>query len=133
MDMRRAMASSIVISGGACMMPGFVPRLRTQLLQTVLRNAEDAEGDDSTASPTTLPLEEVPTPNAYQREQCRKLVEKTKTQHKRPFRSLVPLATSLAILNDTDPLVDDGGNPRAGSAPPFNPGLLPWIGGSVAG
>jgi actin-related protein 10 len=115
------------------MMPGFVPRLRSQLLQTVLQNAENSEEDGSMAEPTTLPAEREPTSNAYQREQCRKLVQKTKAQHKRPFRSLVPLATSLAILNDTDPLVDEGGNPRAGSAPPFNPGLLPWIGGSVAG
>lgn len=133
MDMRRVMASSIVVSGGACMMPGFVPRLRNQLLQTVLQNAEDLEEDGSTADLSSLPSEGKPVPNAYQREYCRRLVRRIKTQHKRPFRSLVPLATSLAILNDTDPLVNDSSNPRAGSAPPFNPGLLPWIGGSIAG
>lgn len=114
------------------MMPGFVPRLREQLLQTILQNAEESPGHVSGADHPT-PLQETMATNAYQRERYRRLVNKTKAQHKRPFRSLVPLATSLAILNDTDPSVSDNGDDRAGSAPPFNPGLLPWIGGSVAG
>ncbi|KAJ9118244.1 hypothetical protein QFC22_004153 [Naganishia vaughanmartiniae] len=135
-DLRKTMISSIVVSGGACMLPGFIPRLRIQLLQKILLNAEDS-------------IEEKPTPamaikndssparkgiaTAYQREQCRLGVERTKTQHKKPFRLLVPLASNLTILNDSDPILDESSSTRAGSAPPFNPGLLPWIGGSIAG
>ena len=133
MDMRRVMASSMVVSGGACMLPGFVPRLRDQLLHTIQQNAEDSASDDAMTDSTSASSEQVTGRNAYQREQYRRLVRKTKAQHKRPFRALVPLAASLAILNDTDPSEDNDGNQRAGSAPPFNPGLLPWIGGSVAG
>jgi actin-related protein 10 len=130
------MIASIVVSGGACMMPGFVPRLRIQLLRTILQNAPD-ETDDSEQHDATTSVEprarKTAKLTAYQLEQLRLSVQKTKTQHRRPFRKLVPLAQDLTILNDPDPLIGEGGSARAGSAPPFNPGLLPWIGGSIAG
>ncbi|KAJ9099859.1 hypothetical protein QFC21_003862 [Naganishia friedmannii] len=136
-DLRKTMISSIVVSGGACMLPGFISRLRIQLLQRILLNAEDSIEDKP--APATAAQKNHPSPlrngkpTAYQREQCRRGVERTKTQHKKPFRLLVPLASNLTILNDSDPMLDDESNPRAGGAPPFNPGLLPWIGGSIAG
>ena len=127
------MVSSIVVSGGACMLPGFVPRLREQLVQTIHQNTDYAASEVTKADSTSSASQNVTELNSYRRDQCRRLVRKTKAQHKRPFRALAPLATSLAILNDTDPPKNDDCNKRAGSAPPLNPGLLPWIGGSVAG
>ena len=130
------MISSIVVSGGACMLPGFIPRLRIQLLQKILLNAED--GIEDTPTPV-IAIDKDPSSTckgrstAYQREQCKRGVERTKAQHKKPFRLLVPLASNLTILNASDPILDDESSARAGSAPPFNPGLLPWIGGSIAG
>ncbi|KAI5450353.1 hypothetical protein NCC49_003135 [Naganishia albida] len=132
MDLRKAMISSIVVSGGACMMPGFIPRLRTQLLETILQSAQDEHGKDATTSIQSSKTKAVKF-TAYQLEQLRLRVRETKTQHRRPFRKLVPLASNLTILNDPDPSSGAEGNARAGSAPPFNPGLLPWIGGSIAG
>lgn len=126
------MISSIVVSGGACMMPGFIPRLRVQLLQTILQNADDLEQHTATSSTQSAP-NGTGKSTAYQLEQYRRGVRETKTQHRRPFRKLVPLARELTILNDSDPLVGADDNARAGSAPPFNPELLPWIGGSIAG
>lgn len=126
------MISSIVVSGGACMMPGFIPRLRTQLLETILQSAQDEHGKDATTSVQSSKTKAVKL-TAYQLEQLRLRVRETKTQHRRPFRKLVPLASNLTILNDPDPSSGAEGNARAGSAPPFNPGLLPWIGGSIAG
>lgn len=118
------------------MLPGFIPRLRMQLLQRILLDRED-NIEDKPSLETAVKHDLSPVhkgrPTAYQREQCRRGVERTKSQHKKPFRLLVPLASNLTILNDSDPILDDESNTRAGSAPPFNPGLLPWIGGSIAG
>lgn len=114
-------------------MPGFIPRLRIQLLQTILQNAsDDLEPDDATTS-TQSAIRTTSKSTAYQLEQHRRGVRETKSQHRRPFRKLVPLAQDLTILNDSDPLMGVNGNTRAGSAPPFDSGLLPWIGGSIAG
>jgi actin-related protein 10 len=51
-----------------------------------------------------------------------------KRRNSEPYRELYELLNKLAILNDPKPI--DG---RGGTAPRWTPGLMSWVGGSLAG
>ena len=51
-----------------------------------------------------------------------------KKRNLEPYRGLYGLANKLAIMNDPKPV--DG---RGGTAPRWTPGLMSWVGGSLAG
>ena len=51
-----------------------------------------------------------------------------KKRNEEPYRELYGLHNKLAIINDPKPV--DG---RGGTAPRWTPGLMSWVGGSLAG
>lgn len=106
-DLRKTLASSILVVGGTAMMPGFIPRLQSELVQTL-----------SSAPPQRqLSRHGRPAPPPYD-----------------PYAPLRPLAAHIAILNNPSPLpAATNVASSAGRAPAFTPALLPWVGGALAG
>ncbi|PCH42073.1 actin-domain-containing protein [Wolfiporia cocos MD-104 SS10] len=109
-DLRRTLASSILVVGGTPMLPGFIPRLHAELLRTVSKPPP---------SPSRLSIRpDRPTPMPYDR-----------------YAPLRPLAPYFAIMNNPSPPAPASvrGSESAGKAPAFTPAGLAWIGGSLAG
>lgn len=104
------MASSILVTGGTAMLPGFIPRLHAELLRAI--------------EPPALLRQNFrhgkPPPPAYDR-----------------YGTLRPLIPYFAILNNPSPKAltssSERANANAGKAPAFSPAVLAWIGGSLAG
>jgi actin-related protein 10 len=115
-DLRKTMASAILVVGGTPMMPGFIPRL----------HAEIARALATPSSPQPLPSKNRkarPRPPPYDRYA--------------PLRQLLP---HFAILNNPDPpKAEKVSGPAqkkstaAGKAPAFTPACIAWVGGSLAG
>src|ERR1700722_9560093 len=106
MDLRKTLASSILVVGGSSMLPGFIPRLHTELLQAVM----------PPSSPSRRPgRPDKPTPPPYDR-----------------YASLRPLVPYMAILNNPSPRPAIA-TVNAGKAPAFSPATIAWVGGSLAG
>ncbi|KAH0585318.1 hypothetical protein H2248_008559 [Termitomyces sp. 'cryptogamus'] len=108
-DLRKALASSILVSGGTTMLPGFIPRLHAEIICSL--------------SPPSNPSREPkrlnrPLPPQYDR-----------------YASLRPLIPYFAILNNPSPPtpMSDRAKAHAGKAPAFSPATLAWVGGSLAG
>lgn len=108
MDLRKTLASSILVSGGTAMMPGFIPRLHAEILRALSPLPLNSR------QPTRLR----PSPPQYDRYAS--------------LRSLIPY---FAILNDPSPPppLSDRARANAGKAPAFSPATLSWVGGSLAG
>jgi actin-related protein 10 len=108
-DLRRTLASSILVVGGTLMLPGFIPRLHAELLRAI-------------APPSSSPQQPVrpnkPTPPQYDR-----------------YATLRPLTSYFAILNNPTPPppTSTRAGANAGKAPAFSPATMAWIGGSLAG
>lgn len=125
-DLRKSMISSILVTGGTAMCPGFISRLRVETLRILLLSSDDD-----------------PNPNLSRT----KKEKYTKVPTKSRYHELYSLRQSLAILNDPclsfdrDPSKSDqpfgidkiNFDLGAGSAPPFSPNTLAWIGASIAG
>ncbi len=111
MDLRKSLASAILVVGGTPMLPGFIPRLHAELIRAV-----SPLSDSSSSRPPSRPGK--PRPTGYDR-----------------FASLRPLIPFIAILNNPAPpppaTMRAGAN--AGKAPAFTPACMAWIGGSLAG
>jgi len=103
-DLRKTLASSILVVGGTLMLPGFIPRLHAELLRAI------APPFPSTRQPSRP---DKPIPPQYDRYAC-----------------LRPLTNCIAILNN--PTTDRAGA-NAGKAPAFSTSTLAWVGGSLAG
>ncbi|ORY34879.1 actin-domain-containing protein [Naematelia encephala] len=119
-DLRPTLISSLLITGGTASLPGLIPRLRVSLLRLLLPSPSLPETGHPINSPAWRRAE---------RAEWRK-------RHTEPFRSLYGLSGRLAILNDPAPLDTgdiDGGGLAGGRAPRWTPGLLSWVGGSLAG
>lgn len=112
-DLRKTLASSILVVGGTSMLPGFIPRLQDELLRMLPRLPSTSSGFEKRSGPPARPQR-----CAY-----------------RPYESLRPLHPYIAILNNPSPPppADPNIPSNAGKAPAFTPALLPWIGGSLAG
>lgn len=110
-DLRKTLASSLLITGGTPMLPGFIQRLHSELLRAVnpLVNAPP---------PRQPTRPDRPPPPRYDK-----------------YASLRPLIPYFAILNNPAPGVasSERAAANAGKAPAFAPSLMAWVGGSLAG
>ncbi|KIL58768.1 hypothetical protein M378DRAFT_85993 [Amanita muscaria Koide BX008] len=107
-DLRKTMASSILVVGGTAMLPGFIMRLQTEIVRSL------THGVDSTG-PSPRPS---PAASQYDR-----------------YAPLRPLIPYFAILNNPSPPppATARANANAGKAPAFVPAIMSWVGGSLAG
>ncbi|EKM58531.1 uncharacterized protein PHACADRAFT_117568 [Phanerochaete carnosa HHB-10118-sp] len=108
-DLRKSLASAILVAGGTPMLPGFIPRLQAELLRTLTRQTSPASTPGRRGKPYST---------AYD---C--------------YAPLRPLATYLAILNNPTPPPPASSRAvaNAGKAPAFTPACMAWVGGSLAG
>ncbi|KAF5372771.1 hypothetical protein D9615_010125 [Tricholomella constricta] len=108
-DLRKTLASSILVSGGTAMLPGFIPRLHAEILRAL--------------SP----------PPALSRQPMRS--DRSLPPQFDQYASLRPLLPYFAILNNPSPPppMSDRARGNAGKAPAFSPAILAWVGGSLAG
>ncbi|KAM0754774.1 actin-like ATPase domain-containing protein [Meredithblackwellia eburnea MCA 4105] len=150
-DLRKPLASSILVIGGTAMLPGFFRRLRHDLLARLAASHPVSVSEPlASSSPPTSPTESVfsslPTSSPTKRSRSgrhKALSDRLSLLRSTPrFAPLVHLADKLVITNDPSlsalsstesstrptPLP-----PKSGAAPNFAPALLPWIGGSLAG
>ncbi|KAF8272289.1 actin-domain-containing protein [Lactarius quietus] len=108
-DLRKTLASSILVTGGTAMLPGFIPRLHVELIRAIV------------TSPSSSPRPPLPPgrarPPPYDR-----------------YAVLRPLVPHFAILNNPSPPPSDARrSANAGKAPAFTPATMAWVGGSLAG
>ncbi|KAG8212985.1 actin family [Butyriboletus roseoflavus] len=108
-DLRKTLVSSILVTGGTAMLPGFIPRLHAELLRVIASTASRPRHGPTRSGR--------PLPPAYDR-----------------YAPLRPLVPHIAILNNPAP---QPSSPRAtanaGKAPAFTPAPMAWVGGSLAG
>lgn len=115
MDLRKTMASAILVVGGTPMIPGFIPRLHAEIARALTTPSSPQPQPSKNRKPG-LP------PPPYDRYA--------------PLRQLLP---HFAILNNPDPPTEDKGagaqkkSSAAGKAPAFIPACMAWVGGSLAG
>ena len=108
MDLRKTLASSIVLTGGTAMLPGFIPRLHAELIKAL------ASVLHFSRPPTRPGRSPVPINDRY--------------------APLQPLLPYFAILNNPSPGASQSSAASgAGKAPAFSPASLAWVGGSLAG
>lgn len=113
------------------MIPGFFPRLRTELLTNLSLSQPSTSPQTPPLSPSNTP-KNLATFLSRQRLQSRLSLLRTSPR----FAPLVSLIASLTITNDpsiVSTLVEVPFPVGEGKAPGFNPSLLAWIGGSLAG
>ncbi|KAJ4477354.1 fungal-specific actin related protein [Lentinula aciculospora] len=108
-DLRKTLASSILIIGGTSMLPGFIPRLYVELLRAI--------------SPPQPPFRQPIRPD-----------KSPPPQYDR-YATLRPLIPYLTILNNPSPPapLSDRAKNNGGKAPAFSPATMSWVGGSLAG
>lgn len=109
-DLRKALASTILVVGGTPMLPGFIPRLHAELVRAI---------STSPASASSRPpsRRERPRPAPYDR-----------------YAPLCPLLPYFTILNNPSPPPPISSvSSNAGKAPAFTPATMSWVGGSLAG
>jgi len=109
-DLRKTLASSILVTGGTAMLPGFIPRLHVELIRAIVISPSHSP------RPPMAPGRARPLP--YDR-----------------YAVLRPLVPHLAILNNPSPPPpsDARGSANAGKASAFTPATMSWVGGSLAG
>ena len=88
-DLRKTLASSILITGGTAMLPGFIPRLHAELVRAIV------------TSPPSSPRPPMPPGRPRPPPYCR-------------YAALRPLVPHFAILNNPSPPSDARGNANAG-------------------
>ncbi|KAI0367989.1 actin-domain-containing protein, partial [Pilatotrama ljubarskyi] len=110
-DLRKTLASTILVVGGTPMLPGFIPRLQAELVRAVTRTSSHSAAASPTRSGRTRPA-------TYDR-----------------YAALRPLLPYFAILNNPAPPPPASANAaaNAGKAPAFTPAMMAWVGGSLAG
>lgn len=145
MDLRKTLASSILVVGGTAMLPGFIPRLHVEIVRTLgmlpqprqpIPQLLSAEGR---STPTPGDSQEPVTPTATRFPQQRQQQPSPK-RPRPPYDPYAPIRTlgrHIAILNNPSHtgLSESSSTARSqsGKAPGFAPALLPWVGGSLAG
>ena len=108
-DLRKTLASSILVTGGTAMLPGFIPRLYGELRRAISLPP---------ASPRQPARPGKPLPPQYDR-----------------YAPLRPLVPYFAILNNPSPApsMSERAANNAGKSPAFSPATIAWVGGSLAG
>lgn len=119
-DLRRPLASSILLTGGTPMMPGFFPRLRHELLATL------ALSHPPSPPPSPPASEDSPRAALVHAALRSRLHTLRHTPH---FHSLASLSSSIILVNDPS----HSGSAKTGKATAFAPSLLGWVGGSLVG
>ncbi|KAJ7903315.1 actin-domain-containing protein [Mycena olivaceomarginata] len=111
-DLRKTLASSILVVGGTSMLPGFIPRLQQELARAVGPPPTPSRHSARPDRPDRPPLP------PYD-----------------PYASLRPLLPYFAILNNPSPPAATTARAvaNAGKAPAFSPATMAWVGGSLAG
>lgn len=134
-DLRRPMVENMIVTGGTASMPGFIPRLKHSLL-TRLR-----ESHPPSPPPSPSIVSESPDSHDVAKRIRRDRLSNRlhNLRHSPRYASLVPLASSLSILNNPAPVPYAAASSSStatrseGSAPAFSPALYAWVGGSLAG
>lgn len=130
----------LLITGGTSMLPGFIPRLRSELLRTlenssVIPPPATPSVDIVNTNDPRLPLEMIEL-----KARLAKRLHHLRTL--KPYSSLFPLVPNLHILNHPSPLppfpaLQDLNTSISGigiaPVPNFVPALLQWVGGSLVG
>ncbi|KAF7795277.1 hypothetical protein EIP86_006430 [Pleurotus ostreatoroseus] len=111
-DLRKTLASSILVVGGTPMLPGFIPRLHAEIIRAI---SPPSMSQDSSRPPSRPGR---PRPSPYGR-----------------YSALRPLVPYIAILNNPTPPppASTRASENAGKAPAFTPATMAWVGGSLAG
>ncbi|KAG8932829.1 hypothetical protein FRC02_000513 [Tulasnella sp. 418] len=146
MDLRKELVSSIVVTGGTTMLPGFIPRLQAELVKALSTHPPPTPSRPNpmsrkrTRSFTEEDEEDVraSTPTPAPKRPARATPSPTKTRPPYdPFLCIRSLAPHVAILNNPSPnhtsMTSGIARANAGKAPAFAPALIPWVGGSLAG
>ncbi|GAA5996002.1 uncharacterized protein JCM10292_004882 [Rhodotorula paludigena] len=137
-DLRKPMASSILVIGGTSMLPGFFPRFKASLLSQLERShppspppspplapaapsdPEPMSTDSSPAPASSIPPSDSSAPRAEHTAKVRRrhaLGARLHTlRHSPRYAPLVPLAPHLAILNHPSPSSSPSPSPLASSS-----------------
>lgn len=146
-DLRKTLASSILVVGGTAMLPGFIQRLQAEIIKTLepqpdLPSSIASHRRDGQSTPTpsasganTPPDAVTPTATRFHHHQVKVPSPRRAYDPHATLRSLTP---HIAILNNPSIANMTGyASPHAlanaGKAPAFAPALMPWVGGSLAG
>lgn len=141
MDLRKELAGSILIAGGTAMLPGFISRVHTEIIQ-LLQPPEPpvepytiSESQSHTGSDADSPV--TPRPGAgFFPPAAPTPPHRRRTPHD-PYEILHSLAPYIAILNHPNPPTSStqssSSSRNAGKAPGFAPAALQWVGASLAG
>lgn len=156
-DLRRDLASSVLVTGGPCSLPGFAQRVRLELLGTLDSIPDALRPLSATALNVTAPgtpsraLAEAASPRAPKRPAHLTVAPEEKEQglkgassprlrwfEQSRFAPLKSLRDYIAVVNDHHPPLDSSGRPaggqgRGGTAPSISPVLHAWFGASLAG
>ncbi|KAG8905919.1 hypothetical protein FRB99_007999 [Tulasnella sp. 403] len=152
-DLRRTLASTILVVGGTAMLPGFIPRLQAEIAKALSSSPQPRScdhlaldtGREGAVTPTpsgaATPDHDVTTPTAtrfsHQRQPQPDPSPKRQPPPYDPYAPIRSLTTHVAILNNPSPSSAEQSSPEAranaGKAPAFAPALMPWVGGSLAG
>lgn len=126
-DLRRPLASSILVTGGTAMLPGLFPRLRHHL-QVALAASHPP------SPPPTPPSADAPTPPPPAALVHAALKARLHTSRHAPrFGPLAALASSVALVNDPSGGGGRGQGLRGGGGTAYAPAVVGWVGGSVVG
>ncbi|KAJ3554718.1 hypothetical protein NM688_g2965 [Phlebia brevispora] len=111
-DLRKTLASAILVVGGTPMLPGFIPRLQAEIIRAI----SPPSPSEPSSRPPSRPGR--PRPPPYD---C--------------YVALRPLVPYIAILNNPapPPPTSSRAAENAGKAPAFTPATVAWVGGSLAG
>ena len=139
------MSTSILITGGGGCLPGFKRRVKSEIRGIIQRSSGDGRdasvlatddarsrmetgsGESTGAHATPIIKDDEHLPAVNSTKAARKArQEKVKTVHQRPYESLVGLKAGIKLINSDE---DEERNEEKG----WNTGLIPWIGGSLAG
>lgn len=153
MDLRKELASAILVSGGTAMLPGFIARLHVEILRllepppshdhdaptsSVPHSSRGSRSNLSTPSLSFTDEPTTPRPGTTFATDTPSFPRPTKRPRPRhdPYETLRPLAPFIAILNHpSPPLLSHSLEARrnAGKAPGFAPAALAWVGASLTG
>jgi actin-related protein 10 len=117
------MISSLLITGGTASLPGLIPRLRITLKSKLLPPPD--------VSSSEAPLD--PSMSVHSPQARREEIRQWRKRQDEPYKTLYGLVDKVAILNDPCPIDGSEGISGGGTAPRWTPGLVSWVGGSLAG
>ncbi|KAJ3522741.1 hypothetical protein NMY22_g11755 [Coprinellus aureogranulatus] len=148
-DLRKTLASSILVSGGTAMLPGFIPRLHSEIIKSlsppqpsVSRPPFHASSSTSSAFDPSTSTSNEPSSSDASPSPSKPSKARRRANRARPtpppydkYACLRPLIPYIAILNNPSPPAAQSERARAnqGKAPSFTPAMLAWVGGSLAG